>query len=91
MKSKTYKLSLLNRLLSHQKGRHLTIGDYGKIDVDQLVVHVRSGDYFVTLATAIDLIRQELNSRDASVIVALEEIIDELLYLQQNYKITQNA
>ena len=51
--------------------------------------HVSSGDYFGTLATAIDLLRQALDKRgymkkDRAL---LRNLTDELMYLQENYTI----
>lgn len=52
--------------------------------------HVRFDDYFGTLATVIDLIRQN-NERNIAEIdkynQALKRITDDLMFLQHNYKI----
>lgn len=49
---------------------------------------VKSGDYFVTLATKLDVLSK--NQADYLIRVALEDIISDLIYLQDNYTISKN-
>jgi hypothetical protein len=56
---------------------------------ESIQVHIASNDYFGTLATTIDLLRQAVmkrgfKRRDAK---TLERLRDELLYLQAHYSI----
>jgi len=52
------------------------------------------GDYFVTLATVLDLLRQELVREGVGGLTSakiLSECRDELLYLQKNYSIVRRT
>lgn len=53
-------------------------------EVDALV---RSGDYFVTLATILDQLGGGI--KDYHVRSNIEELVSELIYLQDNYQITK--
>jgi len=56
-----------------------------------LEFHIKSGDYFGTLATVIDLIKQQIfkdNSRDKNKKI-IENKIAELMYLQNNFDIVK--
>jgi len=55
----------------------------------KLEFHIKSGDYFGTLATIIDFIRNEekIIAKDKDKI--LKNIKDDLLHLQDNYKIVR--
>jgi hypothetical protein len=56
-----------------------------------LEFHIKSGDYFGTLATVIDLIKQQIfkdNSRDKNKKI-IEDKVAELIYLQNNYDIVK--
>ena len=48
---------------------------------------IRSGDYFVTLATTLESIADELAVRDDAAAGALAGLIKELEYAQTNYRI----
>ncbi|MCK5510351.1 hypothetical protein KAI65_02295 [Candidatus Parcubacteria bacterium] len=50
----------------------------------RLKFHIENNDYFGTLATVLDLIRQSKNNE------ALKNIRDDLVYLQKNYSINKN-
>lgn len=52
---------------------------------------VRSGDYFITLATRLDLIAHELTEKDPGAAMSLEKIIRDLDYLQRNYTIDRKT
>lgn len=49
--------------------------------------HIKSGDYFGTLATVIDLIRQEKEKIEGKENKILKDLKEDLFYLQKNYKI----
>jgi hypothetical protein len=57
-----------------------------------LEFHIKSDDYFGTLATVIDLVRQNLNPfKQKQEKKTLEAKVNELIYLQNNYKIVKKA
>ena len=52
--------------------------------------HIKSDDYFGTLATVIDLVRQNLNPfKQKQEKKTLEKKVKELMYLQKNFKIVK--
>jgi hypothetical protein len=100
MSSPTYALPANNLSLVHNRGRgaDLLLHDYaddlanmgsGKIRRLEADALVASGDYFVTLATALDQISQFLTERDQPEHLQLEHDINDLLYLQRNYRINK--
>jgi len=59
---------------------------------ESLEFHIKSGDYFGTLATVIDLVKQQIfkdNSKNKNKKV-IEGKVAELMYLQNNYYIVKN-
>ncbi len=78
-------------LLSHGWARPVFVRDGDdeqqrfKQEID---VQVRSGDYFVTLATALDSVGR--NATGYHVRAHIEDIVSDLIYLQDNYKIVKN-
>lgn len=50
--------------------------------IESLKFHIKSQDYFGTLATALSLCRQEK-------LPIFQHVIDDLVYLQENYKINK--
>ncbi len=74
---------------SYIKNTHRTLKNLGEIPInmpkdkfESLKFHIESQDYFGTLATVLGLCRQENKSIP-------EHIIDDLIYLQKNYKINE--
>jgi hypothetical protein len=65
----------------------MIIADYKISDTYSydLEAQVRSGDYFITLATILDLLAKE--SREYTTRVTLEDIVSDLIQLQDNYTI----
>ena len=61
---------------------------------ESLNFHIQENDYFGTLATVLDLIRQDLDRREyRRHAAALAGLCDDLIYLQRRYrleKITHN-
>jgi hypothetical protein len=53
-----------------------------------LEAQVRSGDYFITLATALDQLGKE--AADYHIRAGIEEAVSDLIYLQDHYAITKN-
>ena len=55
-----------------------------------LEFHIKSDDYFGTLATVIDLVRQNLNPfKQKQEKKTLEDKVKELICLQKNYRIVK--
>lgn len=52
--------------------------------IENLNFHVKHNDYFGTLATVLDLLRQDQNKK-------LENLRDDLMYLQANCKINRRG
>lgn len=86
-----YQTATFTGLLSHGWVRPAFVRDRDderqrfKQEVD---VQVRSGDYFVTLATALDSIGR--NATGYHVRAHIEDIVSDLIYLQDNYRIVKN-
>ena len=60
--------------------------------IESIDFNIQSGDYFGTLATVLDLLRQDAQrgyteKHDA----ALQRVRDELIYLQQGFRITRRS
>lgn len=53
----------------------------------ELQTRVASGDYFIVLATQLDLLSQELAETDPNAQMQLERIITDLAYLHARYEI----
>lgn len=54
--------------------------------------HIKSDDYFGTLATVLDLLKQNLNPfNQKQEKKTLESKVEELMYLQKKYKIVQKS
>lgn len=89
----TYQLQTLSGLLSHFPQRVRLVRDSDSdedFDAEMLSrARVRSGDYFMTLATELDKLAQNIarsNDADAG---ELERLVSELLFIDRNYKILQ--
>ena len=55
-----------------------------------LQFHIKENDYFGTLATLLDLIRQDLDRREYRRHAAtLANLCDELMYLQRSHRIEE--
>ena len=61
------------------------ISDKERLELD---AEVRSGDYFVTLATKLDLLSQNVTNR--YIRVSLDKIVTDLVYMQHNYTINKD-
>jgi hypothetical protein len=55
--------------------------------------HIQAGDYFGTLATVLDLLRQLMDKQGYGRTEArlLAEVRDELVYLQENHRIVKRS
>lgn len=82
----TYQLSGFTGLLGHGWRLPKLARD---IEPDyELDAQVRSGDYFVMIATALDLLGRK--TTDYELKIKLEAIVSDLIYLQDNYSIIKN-
>jgi hypothetical protein len=57
--------------------------------IKALDFHVEAGDYFGTLATLLDLLRQGIVKKEKKEKEILAALVGDLLYLQNHYKITK--
>ena len=69
--------------------QYLKDGLSTEIDFEEVRAVIASGNYFVTLATRLDEIKNKLsnNSKASTEVVRLEELIKQLLYVQSSYKL----
>lgn len=56
-------------------------------DLNQADILVRSKDYFATLANKLENLTPKLKKSQSNLKIDLENIIEELLFLQANYQI----
>ena len=82
MMTTTYSLSLPTRFVRDQS---LEDKNY------ELEAQIRSGYYFVTLATELELLAEERVFHHLRPSPKLEKIINDLNYLQEHYKITKKS
>lgn len=76
------------RILPHFPAAQLFVRDDEHSDAELLMqARVRSGDYFMTLASEIDKIAQNLVARGAPEAQELERLVTELLYVNKNFTI----
>lgn len=83
----TYQLRTNDTLWSHNIFRQWFVRDFGTDHIDDLKAQVASGDYFITLATKLDDLSQQLAGIHPAGHIILEKIIADLSYLQNNYRI----
>lgn len=84
-----YELSPSATVLTHAPASNVALINDNEIEEAlNLEARVRSGDYFVTLATALDTIGKDVE--DWQTRTALEDIISDLIHLQENYRIIKN-
>lgn len=83
----TYTLPSFTGILAHGWRRPRLVKDEAvpRRDLEALV---RSGDYFVTIATELDQIGRD--TADYEVKIQLENLVSDLIHLQDNYVITKN-
>lgn len=84
-----YQLSSSATVLTHASAATVALVQDNEIEEAlNLEARVRSGDYFVTLATALDTISKSVE--DWQTRTALEDMISDLIHLQENYSIIKN-
>lgn len=65
---------------------------YKTMNKKNIEFHIKSDDYFGTLATVLDLLKQNLNPfNQKQEKKTLESKVEELMYLQKKYKIVQKS
>lgn len=86
-----YQLVLGNKLLGHYGRAIKTVQDADEASTQRLYVEmqVRSGDYFVTLATRMDGIAHQIHGYDEVLAAEIDDVVSELLYLQRSYQIVK--
>lgn len=82
-----YTLSNLTGVLTRSFWKNPLACD-GQIESFELDAQALSGDYFVMLASRLDSLNR--NSSDYETKLALENIVSDLIYLQDHYRITKN-
>lgn len=82
-----YKLAGFSGILSRSFWKNPLVRD-GEAEVFELDAQAMSGDYFVTLASRLDSLNR--NSSDYETKLVLENIVSDLIYLQDHYRITKN-
>ena len=82
-----YHLRPLTSFLIHRNSQSLFVGDYDEpcICHGDLEAQIRSGDYFIMLATTLDQLGKE--SEEYQTKEALEDIVSDLIHLHDNYTI----
>lgn len=64
---------------------------YVTINVDELEAIIRSGQYFSTIATKLDKLSHELKRVNQPQANQMQDLVDELLYIQARYKIKKKV
>ncbi|MBU2025547.1 MAG: hypothetical protein ABIC19_01225 [Patescibacteria group bacterium] len=82
---KTYRIN--NNFLMTSDGPNQSIKSIDSEAKESIRFHVRSNDYFATLATVLDLLRQEQSRINKNHQKLLEKLRDELMFLQQSYRL----
>ena len=82
-----YTVNSLTGLLTHSFWRNPLARD-AVVEAAELDAQALSGDYFVMLASRLDTLNR--NSNDYETKLALENIVSDLIYLQDHYRITKN-
>ena len=93
IKSKTYDIKTDFSILTDTKlvfnALFLRDFDDERERIENLEHHIEADDYFGSLATIIDLVRQEMKSADPPLRETLGRLKNDLLYLQKNYRIVK--
>jgi hypothetical protein len=83
----TYLLQANDTIWGHGFFKQWFVKDFDTNHLDDLKAQVASGDYFITLATKLDDLSQQLAEIHPAGHIILEKIIADLSYLQNNYRI----
>lgn len=91
----TYQLTPWSGLLSHGRALDWLVLDGDDDESSDTLerraaqARVRSGDYFITLATELEEVAQNVNLARDSQTEILESLVRELLYLDEHYRISR--
>lgn len=85
--AQSYILPTFSGILRHSNHKSTVVRDGTEV-YKELDAQAISGDYFVMLASQIDMLNR--NSDDYETKLALENIVSDLIYLQDHYRITKN-
>jgi hypothetical protein len=89
-----YHSSNFTGLVRHSWGRSSVVRDsdteiqWRHLPKLELEAQIRSGDYFINLATILDALGRDIESYDTR--AGLEDLVSDLIYMQDNYTITKN-
>jgi hypothetical protein len=85
-----YILNKTPTILSHTNAPTWLLHDgTDSIELQELVAHVRSGDYMITLATLLDSISDELTVENQAEATVLQQLIQNLMYIDKHYKLVK--
>jgi hypothetical protein len=90
MTNTTYQIQINDGITAHFPAWQYVVRDGEDMDNDMhLHARIRSGDYFLTLATELDRIAQSLAGVKAPEAPELERIVSELMAIGQDYTISK--
>ena len=69
----------------------MVVEDYVSVDAYKVDTQIESGDYFMKLATTLEVLSQRPTSQPAGLTDELEKIANELLYLQHYYEVVKKT
>lgn len=87
-RNSVYHMQPFSGVLSHFPGLQPFVRDTEENADILRQARIRSGDYFMTLATELEQLAESLSAVKAAEAPALERIVAELLYVDRNYMIT---
>ncbi len=83
-----YQIKYGSNIISHSKGIvKISRDGSGNPKLDELDAIIRSGMYFVTIATKLDLLAHHIKKDSKVEEHQLQDLISELLFIQSHYKI----
>lgn len=84
-----YQLPTFSGLINHGQRvsllRDQDVSDKRRLQLD---AEIKSGDYFITLATTLDLLGQNVTNH--YIRASIDTIVSDLVYLQNNYSINKD-
>jgi len=87
---KAYSASLVSGVLSHSPLPTWLLRDQDdSFELQELIAHIRSGDYLITLATILDAISDTLSVENEAEGAVLQHLIENLIYIDKNYKLAK--
>lgn len=92
-----YSLDLVTGIIRCHDNAVQTVADGDELDPEilhrRLFINslVRSGDYFITLATKLDALSKEHTPANNGICAELDRVVSDLMYLQYSYEIVKKA